>query len=67
MKDIWGSGIIGPPFLNLALDGGEFSASRSRHFNPEEIGRGTHRIRSWVSISNGMNSVENKKILHCLE
>jgi hypothetical protein len=33
--DIWGSGGIDPPFLTLALDGGEWSASRHGRYGKE--------------------------------
>jgi hypothetical protein len=35
-EDIWGSGGIAPPFLNSALDGGEWSASGPGRFNTGE-------------------------------
>jgi hypothetical protein len=37
-EDIWGSGGIAPPFLTLALDGGESSASHAccLLFNPPQ-------------------------------
>jgi hypothetical protein len=36
-----GSGGIAPPFLALALDGGEWSASHLCHFTPRRRGPGT--------------------------
>jgi hypothetical protein len=33
----WGSGVIAPPFLILALEGREWSASRPGRFTPGEI------------------------------
>jgi hypothetical protein len=32
-EDVWGSGGVAPPFLTLALDGNEWSASRPGRFN----------------------------------
>jgi hypothetical protein len=43
-----GSGGITPPFLNPALDGDEWLASRSGRFTPEERATGTRCIGSWV-------------------
>jgi hypothetical protein len=37
--------------LNLALDGGEQSASRPGRFNPEEIAPAIHWIGGWVGLS----------------
>jgi hypothetical protein len=37
----WENGGIAPPFLTLALDGGEWSASRFCYFTPEETAPGT--------------------------
>jgi hypothetical protein len=35
-EDIWGTGGIALPFLTLALDGGEWSATHLYHFTPGE-------------------------------
>jgi hypothetical protein len=35
-EDVWGNGGITAPFLILALDGGEWSASRPGHFTRGE-------------------------------
>jgi hypothetical protein len=35
---------VDPPFLASTLDGGEWSASRSGRFTPEETAPGTHSI-----------------------
>jgi hypothetical protein len=40
---VWGRGGIAPPLLTSALDGGEWSASRSAVLHP-----GTHWIGGWV-------------------
>ena len=35
-------------FLNLALDSGEWSASRPGHFTPEETALGSYQIGGWL-------------------
>jgi hypothetical protein len=45
-EDIWGSGGIAPPFLTLALDGGEWSSLCPGHFTS-----GTHWIGDRVNRS----------------
>jgi hypothetical protein len=45
MKAYWGSGGIAPHIVTLALDGGDWSASRPGRFIPREKDRGTHWIR----------------------
>jgi hypothetical protein len=44
MKTYGGNGGIDPPFLILALDGDEWSASLPGPFNPGERAPGTHYI-----------------------
>jgi hypothetical protein len=52
----WGSGGTTPPFLTLALDGGEWSASRS--------GRYFHSIGGWVvPRAAGLDATEKRKSL----
>jgi hypothetical protein len=46
------------PFLNLALDGCERSASRPDCFTLEERIPGTHWIGDWVGLGAGLYSVE---------
>jgi hypothetical protein len=41
------SGGVAPPFLTLALDGGEWSASRLGRFTPQKKAPGTHWIGRW--------------------
>jgi hypothetical protein len=60
---IWGSGGIAPLFLTLALDEGEWSASRSGRFNPGERARGAHWIGDWVGPRASLNAVHKRKIL----
>jgi hypothetical protein len=43
--------------LTSALDGGEWSASRSGRFTPRERAPGTHWIGGWVGPSNTRSSV----------
>jgi hypothetical protein len=62
----WASGGIARPFLTLALDGGEWSASRPCHFTPWGA-LGTHWRCSWVGRRAGLDAVEKRKILHCRE
>jgi hypothetical protein len=57
-EDVWGSGDIAPPFLTLALDGGEWSASCPSRFTPGERVDGTHCIRGWVGPIAGLDTVE---------
>jgi hypothetical protein len=58
-----GSGGIAPPSLTLALDGGEWSASRPGHFIPWEIDPGIHWIGEWVDPRVGLYIVEKRKSL----
>jgi len=48
MKVYWGVKIQLRAFLTSALDGGEWSASRSGSFTPKESAPGTHWIGGWV-------------------
>jgi hypothetical protein len=47
-----------PPFLASALDGCEWSASRSSRFTLGEGASGTHCIGGWVDPRAGLDSVE---------
>jgi len=49
--------------LISALDGGEWSASRSAHFTPRERVFFTHWIGEWVVPRAGLNTVSKRKIL----
>jgi hypothetical protein len=49
----WTSGVISPPFLTSALDGGELSASQPGRFTPGEWAPDTHWIRARVSPKAG--------------
>jgi hypothetical protein len=53
-----GSGSIAPTFLTLALDGGEWLASQSDCFTPEERAPGTHCIGGWVGPRANRYAVE---------
>jgi hypothetical protein len=57
MKTV-GSGVIAPPFLTSALDGGEWSASRPCHFGP-----GTHYRIGWVGPKAGLGAMDWRKFL----
>jgi len=48
--------------LTSALDGGEWSASRSGHFTPSERAPGTHWLGGWVGPRAGLNAVVRRKI-----
>jgi hypothetical protein len=50
-------------FLNSALDGGEWSASRPDRFTPGEIAPGTHWIGGWVGPRAGLDDMEKWKFL----
>jgi hypothetical protein len=52
-----------PVFLTSALDGGEWSYSRSGRFTPGERASGTHWLGGWVGFTAGLEAVENRKIL----
>jgi len=47
-------------FFTLALDGGEWSASRSWRITPRERSTSTHYIGGWVDSRAGLNAVANK-------
>jgi hypothetical protein len=56
MKAYWGSGGIAPLiFLTSALDGGEWSASRTGRFTPRERAPDTHWIGGWVGPRAGLD------------
>jgi hypothetical protein len=50
-------------FLNSALAGGEWSASRPIRFTPDERAPGTHWIEGWVDPRAGLEDVEKRKFL----
>jgi hypothetical protein len=58
-----GSGCIIHIFLTSALARGEWSASRSRRFIPEERAPGTHWIRGWVDPRASLDDMEKRKFL----
>jgi hypothetical protein len=52
-EDIWGGGGIAPPFLTSALDGGEWSDSRTGHF--------THKKKSpWYPLGRRMGRPQSR-------
>jgi hypothetical protein len=61
MKTYGGSGGIALPFLTLAIDGGEWSASRPDRFTPRERAPGIHWIGDWVGPRASLAAVEKKK------
>jgi hypothetical protein len=59
---IRGSGGVAPPFLTLALDGNEWSASRLGRFNARGRVPGTYRIGRWVGPSAYLDFMEKTKL-----
>jgi hypothetical protein len=57
MKSHWGVEVLIHTFLTLALDGGEWSASRPSCFTPRERAPGTHWIGDWVGTIDGLDMV----------
>jgi hypothetical protein len=62
-----GNGGIAPPILTTPLDGGEWSTSRPWSLYPRGKGPDTHLIADWVGPRTGLDAVEKRKILNCLE
>jgi len=52
--------------LTLALDGGDWSTSRSGHFTSGKRARGNHLIRSWVGLRACLDAVIKKKFFALL-
>jgi hypothetical protein len=50
MKVYWGVDVLLHAFLTSALDGGDWSASNPRRFNPRERAPGTQWIGGWVCL-----------------
>jgi hypothetical protein len=59
MKAYGGSGCIDKHFLDLALAGVEWSASRPCRFTPGKRAPGTPWIGGWVDPRAGLGEVEN--------
>jgi hypothetical protein len=49
--------------LTSALAGGEWSASRPGRFTPWERVPGTHWIRRWVNLRDGLDDLEKRRLL----
>jgi len=62
MKAYWGSGVIAPCILTLALDGNEWSASCSDCFTPRERVYGTHWLGSLVGSRASLDMVVKEEI-----
>jgi hypothetical protein len=60
-EDTWESGGIAPPFMILALDGGEWSPLRPGHFTPRDRAPSTHWIGGWVDLKASLDAVECRK------
>jgi hypothetical protein len=56
----WGNGGLAPPFMTLALDGGEWSAACLCCFMPRERCPSTHRIGNWVDPRAILDTKEEK-------
>jgi hypothetical protein len=61
-EDVWRSGGVAPPFLTLALDGGEWSASHPGRFTSGERTPGTRWTGGCVDPRAGLDTVEKRKI-----
>jgi hypothetical protein len=63
MKEYWGVEVSLHSFLTLALDGGEWSASRPGpgRFTPMESAPGIHWIGDWVGPRAGQDAVVRRK------
>jgi hypothetical protein len=66
-KTKWRTGAQLHIFLTVALDEGEWSASRPGRFSPKERAPSTHWIGSWVGPRASLDAVVKKKILSCCE
>jgi hypothetical protein len=62
VKAYWGMEVWLHAFLTLALDGGEWSASRPGRFTPWGNASGTHWIGGWVGPKAGLDAVVKRKI-----
>jgi hypothetical protein len=62
MKAYWGMEVSLHAFLTLALDGSEWSASRSGPFTPRERDSGTHWIGCCMGSRAGLDAVVKSKI-----
>jgi hypothetical protein len=57
-----GNGGIAPPFLTLALNGSDWSASHHGRFTPGERAPSTPWTGSWVGPRTGLDAVEDTQI-----
>jgi hypothetical protein len=63
-----GSGGTAPPFLNVALDGGEWSGTRPGRFTFGKRALDDHCKGGWVDARTGLDAVEKIKLsFHCRE
>jgi hypothetical protein len=63
MKAYEECGGVAPPFLTSALDGDEWSASRTYHISPGDGVPSTRCIRGWVGLTPGLDAVKKNKVL----
>jgi hypothetical protein len=52
--------VLPHPFLNFALDGGEWPSSRPGHFTPRERAAGRHWIGGWLRPRAGLDAVAKR-------
>jgi hypothetical protein len=60
------TGGIASPFLPSVKEGGEWSASCSSCFTPEETARDTHCTGGWVDPRESVDAVKKRKIIPLL-
>jgi hypothetical protein len=63
-EDKWGGRGIPPPFLISALDGGEWSPSRTSRFTPRKTAPCAYYMGGWVGHKTGLDVME-KRIISC--
>jgi hypothetical protein len=63
----YGGGHTAPPFLTLALDGGDWPVSRPDSFTTGKRAPSTHWIGGWAGPRVDLDAVKNRKFLPCRE
>jgi hypothetical protein len=62
MKAHWGVDVQLHELFTSALNGGEWSASRTGRFTPREKAPDTHWMGGWVGLEADLHTVMKKKI-----